>query len=246
MSLWLVTSFLATSAIWRRRVSNVADVVLVCALGLASLCVSRLDAFFAVAVVMLFGERLLVSPEPAGNSSSHCHRQSLQARPVVVLGALIPLGLLMLTGVPRQLTCIDLERARWLPEREATEFLRSSHLRGKLLTFFDWGEYAIWHLSPSLKVSMDGRRETIYSNQQIVGHSMVYANRPEGIDYIRSIAPDHLWLPTGSPIIPALRQDGWRERFIGPRSLILSRLEKNTPVMVSASMAESPRCFPGP
>lgn len=247
MSLWLITSVLAAAAMWRRRgVSNIADVTLICALGLASLRVSRLDAFFAVAVVMLLGDRLLsMSPEPVG-TTSHGHRQSLQARPVVVLGTLIPLGLLMLTSAPRQLTCIDLAGAEWLPEREAIEFLRSSHLRGKVLTFFDWGEYAIWHLSPSIKVSMDGRRETIYSNRQIVGHLMVYANRPEGINYIRSIAPDHLWLPAGSPIIQVLRQEGWGERFIGPRSLILSRVEKSTPVIVPASIVESPRCFPGP
>ena len=31
-----------------------------------------------------------------------------------------------------------------------------------MVTFFDWGEYALWHLYSGIKVSMDGRRETIY------------------------------------------------------------------------------------
>ena len=29
---------------------------------------------------------------------------------------------------------------------------------------FDWGEYVLWHLSPQIKVSIDGRRETVYSD----------------------------------------------------------------------------------
>lgn len=51
-----------------------------------------------------------------------------------------------------------------MPEREAVAFLRSNRLHGKLLTWFDYGEYAIWHLAPKLRVSLDGRRETAYPN----------------------------------------------------------------------------------
>jgi hypothetical protein len=29
---------------------------------------------------------------------------------------------------------------------------------------FDWGEYVIWHAGPRVKVSVDGRRETVYSD----------------------------------------------------------------------------------
>ena len=28
---------------------------------------------------------------------------------------------------------------------------------------FDWGEYVIWHLGPQVRVSVDGRRETVYA-----------------------------------------------------------------------------------
>jgi len=41
--------------------------------------------------------------------------------------------------------------------------MRSAGIRGHLATFFDWGEYIIWHLSPAVRVSIDGRRETVYS-----------------------------------------------------------------------------------
>jgi len=36
---------------------------------------------------------------------------------------------------------------------------------GRLVIYFDWGEYALWHLGPEVQVSMDGRRETVYSER---------------------------------------------------------------------------------
>jgi hypothetical protein len=40
--------------------------------------------------------------------------------------------------------------------------LKKSGVSGNLATEFSWGEYIIWHTSPQIKVSIDGRRETIY------------------------------------------------------------------------------------
>jgi hypothetical protein len=34
-----------------------------------------------------------------------------------------------------------------------------------MATMFNWGEFAIWHLGPRVKVSIDGRRETVYSEE---------------------------------------------------------------------------------
>jgi hypothetical protein len=45
----------------------------------------------------------------------------------------------------------------------AVALLKQSGVSGNLATQFEWGEYIIWHLGPQIKVSMDGRRETIYS-----------------------------------------------------------------------------------
>jgi hypothetical protein len=45
----------------------------------------------------------------------------------------------------------------------AIALLEQSGVRGNMAIHFDWGEYALWHLGPRVKVSMDGRRETVYS-----------------------------------------------------------------------------------
>lgn len=44
----------------------------------------------------------------------------------------------------------------------AVRLLGESGARGNLAVDFDWGQYVIWHLGPGIKVSMDGRRETVY------------------------------------------------------------------------------------
>jgi hypothetical protein len=44
----------------------------------------------------------------------------------------------------------------------AVEFIRVNHLAGNLATTFTWGEYALWKLYPMVKVSLDGRYETVY------------------------------------------------------------------------------------
>ncbi|MEJ2601266.1 MAG: hypothetical protein P8Z00_23250 [Anaerolineales bacterium] len=44
----------------------------------------------------------------------------------------------------------------------AVHLIKQSGVSGNLMINFNWGEYAIWQLSPRIKVGMDGRRETVY------------------------------------------------------------------------------------
>ena len=45
----------------------------------------------------------------------------------------------------------------------AVALLKQSGVAGNLAVEFGWGEYVLWHLGPCVKVSIDGRRETIYT-----------------------------------------------------------------------------------
>lgn len=45
----------------------------------------------------------------------------------------------------------------------AVAFLQSTGVRGNMATEFNWGEYVLWHVGPGVKVSVDGRRETVYA-----------------------------------------------------------------------------------
>ena len=63
------------------------------------------------------------------------------------------------------------------PEPDVTSFVRLNNLRGRMITWFDWGEYAIWHFSPAIQVSLDGRRETAYSANVVRSHLEFYRNQ---------------------------------------------------------------------
>jgi hypothetical protein len=47
----------------------------------------------------------------------------------------------------------------------AVEFLRVNGLEGNLATPFNWGQYVLWKLYPKVKISHDGRYETVYPEE---------------------------------------------------------------------------------
>ncbi len=52
----------------------------------------------------------------------------------------------------------------------AVRFLKVNDAKGNLLLPFTWGEYAIWHLYPECRVSIDGRFRTAYPESVIKDH----------------------------------------------------------------------------
>jgi len=82
---------------------------------------------------------------------------------VYVVGVLVPLTLLRSSEIRSPVSCIQLPAA-YYPVR-AVALLRAAAAAGNLATDFDWGEYVLWHLGPQVKVSVDGRRETVYSDE---------------------------------------------------------------------------------
>ena len=83
--------------------------------------------------------------------------------------------------------CIPLNYS-WAADREAAATLKGR--RGRLWTTFNWGEYAIWHFGPDLKVSIDGRRETVYSDAVIAWSREVEAGEPSAIQRLLDLAPE--------------------------------------------------------
>jgi len=53
---------------------------------------------------------------------------------------------------------------------QAMAFLKANDFKGNLLVSFNWGEYAIWHLYPKCRVSIDGRFRTVYPQSVIDDH----------------------------------------------------------------------------
>lgn len=95
-------------------------------------------------------------------------------RVVIVSILLLSFGLLIFSLRNFQTIKMPKSDPPFFPEK-GVAILDESEAKGNLATEFNWGEYAIWYLSPNIKVSMDGRRETVYSEEKYqIYNSFVY------------------------------------------------------------------------
>jgi hypothetical protein len=240
---WALTVAVAGLALWRggrpRRLDYLALIGLLAALAFF---VGRLDAFFVLSVVILLDEQLAAIWEPRSTTSASRPQTGIIAvTAIAILAMLVP----VVRFVAPYSTCITISGG-WAPDAEATRFISDNRLSGRMLTWFDWGQYAIWHFGPTLRVSMDGRRETVYSDAVLEAHRRFYSGDSTAIPYLRQLNPDFIWLPSSIPVARQLESMGWSPLFVSPVSTIWSptrihlRAERTPPIHVEL------RCFPGP
>jgi hypothetical protein len=208
-------------------------------LAVLSLQVVRLQAFFGLSTVAS------VAPAFAGLGPQGFPLTKTPTKgDLLIVGSFAAVVLAAaLLAASRTASCLPMltERVHGTPEAEAAEFLSQNRIRGRLLTWFDYGEYAIWHLSPGLLVSYDGRRETVYSERVQDGHWRFYRGHAE---YAKLLRADYIWLPASLPVVERLLREGWTCIFRGPRSVVLAA--KATPPYTQPASFAGPRCFPGP
>jgi hypothetical protein len=224
-----------------RRIPKPRHAAVIALLAFATWRVGRVDAFLQIAIAIFLGPTIVEALQVAGRSLDRFERLSTRsalhgfAATVVVLGAC--------AAAARQMTHIAIE-GPWIPDRDAVPFLQAEARDARLLTWFDWGEYAIWHLSGAgIQVSMDGRRETVYSNRVLADHWAFYRNAQGAWQYPDRIGADRIWLPKRFPIVAVLQNHGWHVAFESDRSVVLSRAATRT--LIASSRQTSPLFFPG-
>jgi hypothetical protein len=237
--LWSIPATVGGAALWcnARRIP-LWHIVVTLGLAVGALRVARLIGFFMLAVAFLLvpylsggtGERAAPSrpePRPLKDWTSLAAQAAALACVAVLL-----CGRVWVFGP-------------WTPEPEAVRYLNEHRLSGRMVTWFDYGEYAIWHLTPAIRVSMDGRRETVYSERLRALHTKIYRGGPDGIAALATLDADYVWLPNTFSALQDLAAAGWHPAFIGARSTILAR-QKPALVMIAAVTPEQARAFPGP
>ena len=144
--------------IYSRRPRRAALMAVLVVSALLPLVAIRHTPLAALAIAMIAGEHI-------GDAWRRCaaarpdRGRPATWLPVTAAAAAVLLGALALP----QLTCIRItpEIGGSYPAR-AVGLIRQSGVTANLAVDFDWGEYALYHLSPAIKVSVDGRRETAY------------------------------------------------------------------------------------
>jgi hypothetical protein len=125
---------------------------------------------------------------------------------------------------------------------EAVRMIAASGVRTNMATEFAWGEYVLWHLGPGVKVSTDGRRETVYSDaayaetlQFMYGYDKWDAilDHP-GVDL--ALVPTKTW-----PTFNLMRlKAGWTLIYHDDRSALFGRDGSSASERVRATHAAQP------
>ena len=232
---WGLTSALALWAAWRAPRIRAARLGACGLLALMAFLVARLAGFYTLAVVVLLASR--VSPDSP---------RRVETTAAMPLGAALLIGgFVVVLGLAVQgpaLACLRSSAAVQL-DPAAGAYLRANDLSGRLLVWFNWGEYAIWHLAPRLQVSMDGRRETVYSQSTIDAHIEFYRNGPTARSYLQELDPDYIWLPRELPVSSQLPSWGWQPLFETPDSIVWLPPGRDVPDSTDAPPLSA--CFPG-
>ena len=232
--LWLLTLCWATFAVRRARVVRPEAMAIAVCLAFASLYVVRLlPLFVAVSIVLLlpYVQQLTLATQrvwPKGRT--------------LVDVAFICIGVLALAQ-PASPTCIQMQGS-WQPDTAAARALAIARPSGRLATTFNWGEYAIWHFGPLARVSIDGRRETVYSDQQLRRQLAITLGENAGFEELARTMPEYVWLP----VAPSERTRQWltaheyRIDIQTPQSFVAVR--SDLPRIEPARLGIAP-CFPG-
>jgi hypothetical protein len=171
----------------------------------APLVSNRHYPLFCLALVVLGGEHIAAAwnrwrpPALTGLDRS----RFITAMSVVV-------SLILLAISPARLGCIRVEPFYFAFPARAVALLQQSNIHGNMAVPFDWGEYVLWHLGPELKVSIDGRRETVYSDETY-RQSLDFERGSGTWNALLKTAPTDLVLtPNGSPTANLLScTEGW-------------------------------------
>ena len=202
---WLLTVVLAALVAIARRPAW-APVFACALLAVASFRVGRMVPFFSLSV------SILLLPALAASRIGQASPAWWMRVAAPVMAGLIVWGGASVQGKARQVACFEPLPVLEL-DPEAGAFLRANAFSGRLLVWFNWGEYAIWHFAPALKVSIDGRRETVYSQRVLAAHQAILAGGPEAKSFFDQLAPDVVWLPSRALVSTMLPGWGWRPAF---------------------------------
>ncbi|MGQ9687626.1 MAG: hypothetical protein ACUVXF_02385 [Desulfobaccales bacterium] len=94
----------------------------------------------------------------------------------------------------------------------AVDYIRQHQIAGKILNEFNWGEFLIWSLHPSCRVAMDGRYETVYSDEIFQLYVDFIEGRPGWRKFLDQFPPDLILISPRAKVYPLLRADPhWRQ-----------------------------------
>jgi hypothetical protein len=216
-------------------------------LALLPLLATRHLPLYALGAVMLNGERLDALRARYMSSST-------TSKPLPEWLGLLQIACVVLIwtqAAPRinQLT-VKSQDADFTFPIPAIQLIKQSSVNGNLMIDFNWGEYAIWQLSPRIKVGMDGRRETVYSSQMYAEYINFYFGMMEWDAVLKNYPSDMVLMQSGSAPVNLMRLlPDWQVVYADKLSTLFVRRDSPVaqPLLQTASDFQPPageRQFP--
>ncbi len=190
---------------FNRQAATFEGLLFVAATAVLTLISARHFPLFALAVVVMAGEPIA----GAWNRATPAAWSRFGQRPLVNAISLVLCPVLIVGSLPR-FGCIRIDPFYFAFPARVVELLRQSGVEGNMAVPFEWGEYVLWHLGPAIKVSIDGRRETVYSDSSYA-QLCAFAEGNAGWDaMLKEWRTDFVLVPNGAPPVGLLaRDEGW-------------------------------------
>jgi hypothetical protein len=229
---WALTFVLALASAVKPTGRRWRDIAVAAMLAYASFRVSRIGAFFSLSVAAL-----LLTPS-AVTAAARPYSRSGRSALVGVCALIVTVAL---WRAPTPVTCLQPPDNMAMDNRAAA-FIAAHDLRGRMVVWFNWGEYALWHFGPHLQVSLDGRRETIFTERTMNAHSALYDAVGDAHAYLDSLHADYIWLPPILRLNQRLSEWGWHQVFASDKSIVWAA-HALPPRVRERTIAT--QCFPG-
>ena len=203
--LYLVLLAIGVAGLVGSRRRRLETIVIFGVTALLPLVSNRHYPLFALTLVVLTGEHIA---DVWNRWRPPAWARFQPGRRITAVSLVAAIALIALS-VPR-FDCIRVEPFYFTFPARAVALIKESGLSGNMAVSFDWGEYVLWHLGPRVKVSIDGRRETVYSDE-IYRQSRDFERGSGAWDtLLKTSKTDLVLTPSGSPTANLLgRTSGW-------------------------------------
>jgi hypothetical protein len=124
----------------------------------------------------------------------------------------------------------------------AISFMRSHQLHGNVLARFEWGQYIIFHMSPSSRVFIDGRIDLVYPPKVVHEYLDFFAGQPHCADILNGYPHDYVLMPPGVPAyVTMMARTDWKPIYRDAVGVLFARADSS-----AAHPSDTPASGPAP
>jgi hypothetical protein len=115
---------------------------------------------------------------------------------------------------------------------QAVAFMKASGLSGNVFAPLWWGSYVSWNLYPAIRISMDGRNISLFSDRMVSENFDYFLKDADSVDVDAPLRydTDFLLIPTDSPALASVETDRrWRQGYRDAEAALFLRAGASSP-----------------